>query len=137
MQKQLKLTHTNHPRRRWFKTLSNCYVPEAQIEYVDPGLDNCGPIPFMETKMRDPDPEPVPEAGSFAAAAGAVQTRENEPLPKGNWKRWLYLTQIGGDSANCTSEANRNSTVEQVLPFGNYIVVQCATFGPNPETDRQ
>lgn len=131
------MSELTHHRRRWFKTLSNCYVPEAQIEYVDPGLDNCGPIPFMETKMREPDQEPVPEAGSFAAAAGAVQTRENEPLPKSNWKRWLYLTQIGGDSANCTSEANRNSTVEQVLPFGNYIVVQCATFGPNPETDRQ
>lgn len=110
-------------------------MPEAQIEYVDNGLDNCGPIPFMETKMRDPDPEPTPEVGSFAAAGAAVQTRDNEP--KGNSKRWLYLTQIGGDSANCTSEANSNSTVQQVLPFGNYIVVQCATFGPNPETDRQ
>lgn len=83
----------------------------------------------METKMRDPDPEPVPEAGAFAA----VQTRDEEPVAK----RWLYLTQIGADSANCTSEANSNSTVQQVLPFGNYIVVQCATFGPNPETDRQ
>lgn len=114
--------------RRWFKTLSNCYVPEAQIEYVDPGLDACGPIPFMETKMRDPDPEPVPEVASFP-----VQTRSEEQKQE---KRWLYLTQIGGDSADCTSEASSTSAVQQVLPFGNYIIVQCATFGAAPETDQ-
>lgn len=112
-------------------------MPEAQIEYVDGGLDNCGPIPFMETKMRDPDPEPVPEVASFPAPAGTVQTRESEvDSPKGNWKRWLYLTQIGGDSADCTSEASSTSEVQQVLPFGNYIIVQCATYGAAPETDQ-
>lgn len=125
-----------HRCRRWFKTLSNCYVPEAQIEYVDDGLDNCGPIPFMETKMREPDPEPVPEVASFPAAPGAVQTRDEEPTPKGNSKRWLYLTQIGGDSADCTAEASSTSAVQQVLPFGNYIIVQCATYGAAPETDQ-
>lgn len=114
---------------RWFKTLSNCYVPEAQIEYVDPGLDDCGPIPFMETKMRDPDPEPVPEVASFPAPAGTVQSRGEE-------KRWLYLTQIGEDSADCTSEASSTSAVQQRLPFGNYIIVQCATYGAAPETDQ-
>lgn len=105
-------------------------MPEAQIEYVDGGLDNCGPIPFMETKMRDPDPEPVPEVASFPAPAGTVQSRENEE------KRWLYLTQIGDDSADCTSEASSTSEVQQVLPFGNYIIVQCATYGAAPETDQ-
>lgn len=129
-----KLTAPNS--RRWFKTLSNCYVPEAQIEYVDNGLDNCGPIPFMETKMREPDPEPVPEVASFPAPAGTVQTRGGEPNPKGNWKRWLYLTQIGDDSADCTSEASSTSEVQQNFPFGNYIIVQCATYGAAPETDQ-
>lgn len=104
-------------------------MPEAQIEYVDGGLDNCGPIPFMETKMREPDQEPAAEVASFPAPAGTVQTRDNE-------KRWLYITQIGGDSANCTSEASSTSEVQQELPFGNYIIVQCATYGAAPETDQ-
>lgn len=103
---------------------------------MDDGLDNCGPIPFMETKMREPDPEPVPEVASFPAAPEAVQTRDMEPTPKGNWKRWLYLTQIGGDSADCTAEASSTSAVQQKLPFGNYIIVQCATYGATPETDQ-
>ena len=128
-----KLTRT---RRRWFKTLSNCYVPEVQIEYVDNGLDNCGPIPFMETKMRDPDQEPVPEVASFPAPAGTVQSRGSEDSLNGNEKRWLYLTQIGGDSANCTSEASSTSDVQQTLPFGNYIIVQCATWGAAPEDNQ-
>ncbi|POS75078.1 hypothetical protein DHEL01_v206520 [Diaporthe helianthi] len=126
---------------RWFKTLSNCYVPEAQIEWVEYGVafDSCGPIPFMETKMRDPDPEPVPEVASFptTAVTRALHSREEaEDSPKGNGKRWLYLTQIGGDSADCTSEASSTSAVQQVLPFGNYIIVQCATYGAAPETDQ-
>jgi hypothetical protein len=130
----LKLTHT---RRRWYKTLSNCYVPEAQIEYVDPGLDACGPIPFMETKMREPDAAPVAEVASFPAPAGTVQSRGgSEDSPRDISKRWLYLTQIGGDSADCTSEASSTSDVQQVLPFGNYIIVQCATYGAAPETDQ-
>lgn len=85
--------------------------------------------------MRDPDPEPTPQvAASFAAP---VQSRgEVGPLPKGGWKRWLYLTQIGGDSADCTSEASSTSAVQQVLPFGNYIIVQCATWGAGNETDQ-
>lgn len=108
-------------------------MPEAQIEYVDNGLDNCGPIPFMETKMRDPDPEPTPEVAAFPAPS--VQAREKD-LPKETWKRWLYLTQIGEDSADCTSEASSTSAVEQELPFGNYIIVQCATYGAAPEQDQ-
>lgn len=120
--------------RRWYKTLSNCYVPEAQIEFVEPGLDNCGPIPFLETKMRDPDPEPVPEEPEFPAPS-SVQARDGDSL-EDNAKRWLYLTQIGGDSADCTAEASSTSAVQQVLPFGNYIVVQCATWGAAPETDQ-
>lgn len=93
--------------------------------------------------MRDPDPEPTPEVGAASFAVppsgyGAVQSRGEgvEPLPKGGWKRWLYLTQIGGDSADCTSEASSNSAVQQVLPFGNYIVVQCATWGAGAESDQ-
>jgi hypothetical protein len=107
-------------------------VPEAQIEYVDPGLDACGPIPFMETKMRDPDSEPAPGVASFPAPAGTVQTRGDNSSEK----RWLYLTQIGDDSANCTSEASSTSAVQQVLPFGNYIIVQCATYGAAPEDEQ-
>lgn len=110
-------------------------MPEAQIEYVDNGLDNCGPIPFLETKMREPDQVPEPEVASFAAPA--VQARDSSvDSPRGNSKRWLYLTQIGDDSADCTSEPISTSSVEQKLPFGNYIIVQCATWGTAPETDQ-
>lgn len=86
--------------------------------------------------MREPDAEPVPEVAFFPAAPGAVQSRDQEHTPKGNSKRWLYLTQIGGDSADCTAEASSTSAVQQKFPFGNYIIVQCATYGAAPETEQ-
>ncbi|KAI3395260.1 hypothetical protein diail_1613 [Diaporthe ilicicola] len=125
---------------RWYKTLSNCYVPEAQVEFVEPGLDDCGPIPFMEAKMRDPDPEPAaPEVAEFPApsntSTSSVQARDGDAPHGSSWKkRWLYLTQVGGDSANCTSEPSSASEVQQELPFGNFLVIQCATWGTGNET---
>lgn len=95
--------------------------------HADANLDDCGPIPFMEAKMRQPD-EADPEAESDSQVA-----RRNP----GETKRWLYLTQIGEDSADCLSEANSASEAEKSYPFGEYIVVQCATYGENAADDDQ
>ncbi|KAJ4397817.1 hypothetical protein N0V93_002054 [Gnomoniopsis smithogilvyi] len=109
----------------WYKTLSNCYVPEAEIEFVDADLDNCGPIPFMEAKMRQPDAE-TDSTPNFARRSAASQN-----------KRWLYLTQIGDDSAQCLAEPNSASKSRQTYTFAEYIVVQCATYSDNAADDDQ
>ncbi|KAF3764166.1 hypothetical protein M406DRAFT_351611 [Cryphonectria parasitica EP155] len=120
---------------KWYKTLSNCYVPEAQIEFVDADLDDCGPIPFLEAKMRQPDPEPSTPtpAEDFArrAASGADVGRQEEH------KRWLYLTQIGDDQASCLAEPDSTSESQHTYSFGEYIVVQCATYSENLVDDNQ
>lgn len=112
----------------WYKTLSNCYVPGAQIEPVDAALDDCGPIPFMNFVMRQPD---VDESEPTSTTGFAVRddTRSN--------KRWLYLTQIGYDSADCLGEANSASKSEDVYSYGDYIIVQCATRSENPADESQ
>lgn len=91
----------------------------------DADLDYCGPIPFLEAKMRQPDVKEV-SAADFTRRGDA----EHE-------KRWLYLTQIGEDSADCLSQANSASEVETSYPFGDYIVVQCATFSENPADESE
>lgn len=104
------------------------YIHEVIVDLsvrVEAHLDNCGPIPFMEAKMRQPDAEEVP-AANFTRRGDA----EDE-------KRWLYLTQIGEDSADCLSQANSASEVETSYPFGYYIVVQCATYSENPADDNE
>ncbi|KUI64207.1 hypothetical protein VM1G_11009 [Cytospora mali] len=107
----------------WYKTTSNCYVPDLQIGSVDATLDYCGPIPFMEKSMRQPDPEPSTTAvAAFAARA--------EDIPH---KRWLYATTIADLYSNCYSDPISDSKVERVYSHGDQIVVQCATYGVAPE----
>ncbi|CAN8101229.1 unnamed protein product [Discula destructiva] len=110
----------------WYRTLSNCYVPEAQLEFVDADLDDCGPIPFLEAKMRQPDASEPISTTSFAARDLAH-----------DHKRWLYLTRIGEDSASCLSEPNSASKSRKVYSFADYIVVQCATYSENAADDNQ
>lgn len=85
---------------------------------TDAHLDDCGPIPYMDANMRQPDPEP---------AAVAVFAPRGVPPNK----RWLYLTQIGDDFANCLTEPDSASTASKTYTFGEYIVVQCATYSEN------
>lgn len=113
-------------RSTWYKTLSNCYVPEAQIEPVDARLDDCGPIPFLEAKMRQPDVSESEETPSFAVRDVAEAH-----------KRWLYTTRIGYDVAQCLGEPNSASKPKRRYSFGKYIVVQCATYSENPADDYQ
>lgn len=102
-------------------------MPEAQIEAVDANLDDCGPIPFLEAKMRQPDEaEPSVSTPNFAARASAP-----------DHKRWLYLTQIGEDSADCLGEPNSASKSRAVYSYADYIVVQCATYSENAADDNQ
>ncbi|KAJ4416875.1 hypothetical protein N0V82_006514 [Gnomoniopsis sp. IMI 355080] len=110
----------------WYKTLSNCYVPEAEIEPVDADLDDCGPIPFMEAKMRQPD---VPETDASAPTFARRDASQN--------KRWLYLTQMGEDDVGCLAEPNSASKARDTYPFGKYIVVQCATYSDNAADEDQ
>lgn len=124
---------------RWYKTLSNCYVPEAQIEFVDADLDDCGPIPFMEEKMREPDPAaaaPETPASNFSSSSVASRRDVQHDSMKKN-KRWLYLTQIGYDSANCLALPASNSKIRKTYHFGAYIVVQCATYSEGVADNNQ
>ncbi|PSR84251.1 hypothetical protein BD289DRAFT_264266 [Coniella lustricola] len=144
----------------WYKTLSNCYVPEAEIEFVDATLDDCGPIPFMEAKMREPDPEasgvaqPVPLVASSSAFGGAststspstTTTSTTAPGPllarkdtdrAGSSKRWLYITQIGDDFADCLSHPDSSSSKVKQYPFGGYVIVQCAGYSENEADNDQ
>lgn len=91
---------------------------------TDADLDDCGPIPFMEAKMRQPDAE----TDSTPTFARRSATRN---------KRWLYLTQIGDDSAECLAEPNSASKSRRSYAFGDYIVVQCATYSDNAADDNQ
>lgn len=52
-------------------------------------------------------------------------------------KRWLYLTQIGDDSADCLGEPNSASQTRRTYDFGDYIVVQCATHSDNAADEDQ
>lgn len=79
----------------------------------------------MEAKMRQPDPEPTSPAANFTRRDG-VQA-----------KRWLYLTQIGEDSAECLKEPDSQSKIDRSYPFGDYIVVQCATYSENVADENQ
>lgn len=114
------------PSSVWYKTLSNCYVPEAQLEPVDAALDDCGPIPFLEAKMRQPD---VSESETTPAFAVRDVTEDH--------KRWLYTTRIGYDIAPCLGSPNSASKSRKQYTFGKYIVVQCATYSENPAEDNQ
>lgn len=98
-------------------------MPAAQIELVDADLDDCGPIPFMEAKMRQPDQPKPTETTSFVVRDASTHNHN---------KRWLYLTQIGEDSADCIAEPDSASTIQKAYPYGDYIVVQCATYSENP-----
>lgn len=80
----------------------------------------------MEAKMREPDPEPT--------SAGAVFARDQDNQLT---KRWLYLTQIGDDSGPCLASADSQSKVKTVYPFGNYIIIQCASFSVNTAENDQ
>lgn len=114
-------------------------MPEAEIEFVgtcsDPvlaqalnsgspfateaDLDDCGPIPFLEAKMRQPDPE---------TTDASIRLRSINDHDR---KRWLYLTQMGDDDVECLSAADSTSDVELTYEFGDYVVIQCATYGEN------
>lgn len=109
----------------WYKTTSNCYVPEAQIGTVDIELEDCGPIPFMEKKMREADPPPEPTAPAFAV--------RGQDGPHSIWKRWLYSTTISDVYSNCYSDPISDSKVTRVYSHGDEVVVQCATYGVVPE----
>lgn len=109
----------------WYKTTSNCYVPEAQIGAVDIELEDCGPIPFMEKKMREADPAPEPTAPAFAV--------RGQDGPHSIWKRWLYPTTISDVYSNCYSDPISDSKVTRVYSHGDEVVVQCATYGVVPE----
>lgn len=78
--------------------------------------------------MRESDPVPETPAGNFSSRA--VDMHENS-------KRWLYLTQIGDDQADCLSLPASNSNILRTYPFGDYIVVQCATYSENLADDDQ
>lgn len=105
--------------------MSNCYVPEAQIDFVDTELEDCGPIPFMEVKMREADPEPEPTAPAFS--------RRSVEDPHSPSKRWLYPTLISDVYSNCYSDPISDSKVTRVYSHGDEVVVQCATYGVAPE----
>ena len=126
-------------QRTWYKTTSNCYVPQSEIEPIYSALDDCGPIPFMEKKMREPDPQPTPTP-AFAARDVEVSRNHQKPrdeqTPQNNVKRWLYPTQIDAVYSNCYSDPISDSKVERVYAHGDYIVVQCATYGVEPEQDQ-
>lgn len=81
----------------------------------------------MEAKMRQPDPEPATPAANF--------TRRIDDGTHA--QRWLYLTQIGEDSADCLEEPDSQSKVDKSYPFGDYIVVQCATYSENVADQNQ
>lgn len=92
---------------------------------ADSDLADCGPIPFMEAKMRQPDLETASTQGAF------------EPRANAQSKRWLYLTQIGEDTAACLSEPNSASKSRRTYTFGDYVVVQCATRSENTADNDQ
>lgn len=126
-------------QRTWYKTTSNCYVPQGQIETVADYLDDCGPIPFMEKKMRESDPEPTPTPAFAARDAKGPHIRPDpreEQGPTNNMKRWLYPTQINSVYSNCFSDPISDSKVNRVYAYGDEIVVQCATYGVEPEEDQ-
>lgn len=75
--------------------------------------------------MRDPDPE-VTAAGAEAQAIWVP------PAAKSKNRRWLYTTQIGDDSADCTLTPDLHGPLYKTYDFGAYIIVQCATYGTNP-----
>lgn len=127
-------------QRLWFKTISNCYVPGGQVQVAGTTtLDQCGPIPFMEKKMRDPDPTatPTPSAASFATqeeeGPRSLWGRRDEQPSSHTPKRWLYPTRIGDEYSNCFSDPISNSKVMRVYDYDDLVVVQCATYGIEPE----
>lgn len=75
--------------------------------------------------MRQPD-VPTDDSPAFARRAN-VEDGSGSNLSK----RWLYLTQIGEDSAPCLAEPNSASKLRSSYAFADYIVIQCATYSDN------
>lgn len=78
--------------------------------------------------MRQPDVAEGSETVTRRDVGPGAQTQGEENKKK----RWLYLTQIGEDEADCLSEADSTSEpARAAYPFGEYVVVQCATYSQN------
>lgn len=92
---------------------------------IDADLDYCGPIPFLEAKMRQPD------VTTDDSPAFARRTNDDDGSGSNLSKRWLYLTQIGEDSAPCLAEPNSASKSRSSYSFADYIIIQCATYSDN------
>lgn len=105
-------------------------MPEAQIEFVDDGLDDCGPIPFLEAKMRQPD---EPDAVDSTTTSTSFAVRDVAHVDK----RWLYLSQIGEDYADCLGSPSGGSASLRQYSFGRYVVMQCAVRSVNTADDGQ
>lgn len=75
--------------------------------------------------MRQPD-IPTDDSPAFVR-----RTSGEEGSGSSQSKRWLYLTQIGEDSAPCLAEPNSASKSRATYDFAEYIIVQCATYSDN------
>ncbi|PGH27624.1 hypothetical protein AJ80_00637 [Polytolypa hystricis UAMH7299] len=110
----------------WFKTTSNCYVSQNLLHPVEgkDTIEDCGPIPFMEKKMREPDPEEEPETSSFSASSPAADIQERSTLKR----RFLYETYVGEEYANCHLDHNPSSEVGKVFQYNDTVTPQCGTY---------
>lgn len=75
--------------------------------------------------MRQPD-VPTDDSPAFAR-----RTNGEDESDSNLTKRWLYLTQIGEDSAPCLAEPNSASKSRSSYSFADYIIIQCATYSDN------
>ncbi|KAF1957133.1 hypothetical protein CC80DRAFT_412006 [Byssothecium circinans] len=106
----------------WMKTTNNCYVAEIglhdkpDITY----LDNCGPIPLLETEKH------WNENGT-----SEINKRDAHPAPIPDKLRPAYLINVtvGEDFANCHSCPDEKCRIEKRYKFNQEVWLQCLVDG--------
>ncbi|PGG97547.1 hypothetical protein AJ79_09162 [Helicocarpus griseus UAMH5409] len=120
----LVLTCYTDDAEPWYKTTSNCYVSSTLLELVQgkDEIEPCGPVPFMEKKMREPDPEPEVQAK-------APSFPKSDPAPTSHLaRRFLYDTAVGEDEAHCYQENNNSSAIVKTYVWDEKVTPQCGTY---------
>ncbi|KAF2837751.1 hypothetical protein M501DRAFT_138052 [Patellaria atrata CBS 101060] len=129
----------------WYKTTANCYVSRTGLQSTRnlDNLEDCGPIPFLEYKMRLPDPEPTTTETSFPTATPEMKRHAMEAVKLSreaikahrDWldRRWLYNTTAGEDYVACRKDMANNSRIVKFYEWAEQIVPQCGTYISNGE----
>ncbi|KAF2706158.1 hypothetical protein K504DRAFT_438186 [Pleomassaria siparia CBS 279.74] len=117
----------------WLKTTQNCYIAlKPLVSSPDlTSLQNCGPIPFLETLFHSNDTtttqDPDPDHDNVAAPALPLQINTLTPLLPRSKPTATYLINvtIGTDHAACRSCARETCEVERVYELDTEVWLQC------------